>query len=125
MQDELANVLGTRQSSQSQADLSPTDCAPGAVVILLQRDLGPGTTLGPRVKGVTVKDSKKKFHLAQFLVHGPTYHSLAMWRHPRTDWPDDSWRKPELYQHIAKFRERGRFEIAVFADPVPTERSAA
>ena len=23
-------------------------------------------------------------HLAQFLVHGPTYHSLAMWRHPKT-----------------------------------------
>jgi len=33
-----------------------------------------------------VKNEKKKFHLAQFLIHGPTYHSLAMWRHPRTDW---------------------------------------
>jgi alkanesulfonate monooxygenase SsuD/methylene tetrahydromethanopterin reductase-like flavin-dependent oxidoreductase (luciferase family) len=27
--------------------------------------------------------TKKQIHLAQFLCHGPTYHSLAMWRHPR------------------------------------------
>ncbi len=26
----------------------------------------------------------RKIHLAQFLVHGPTFHSLAMWRHPKT-----------------------------------------
>ena len=31
---------------------------------------------------------KRKIHLAQFLVHGPTYHSLAMWRHPLTDHAD-------------------------------------
>ena len=59
---------------------------------------------------------KKKFHLAQFLVHGPTYHSLAMWRHPRTDWPDDSWRDPKLYQHIAQVCERGLFDTVFFAD---------
>ncbi|MCL0054233.1 hypothetical protein M1N45_04495 [Dehalococcoidia bacterium] len=48
-----------------------------------------------------MKNRKKKFHLAQFLVHRPTYHSLAMWSHPRTEWSDDSWRQSELYQHIA------------------------
>ena len=63
-----------------------------------------------------MKKGKKKFHLAQFLVHGPTYHSIAMWRHPRTDWPDDSWRRPELYQHIAKVCERGLLDMVFFAD---------
>ena len=63
-----------------------------------------------------MKNRKKKFHLAQFLVHGPTYHSLAMWRHPRTEWPDDSWRRPELYQHIARVCERGLFDTVFFAD---------
>ena len=63
-----------------------------------------------------VKNEKKKFHLAQFLIHGPTYHSLAMWRHPRTDWSDDSWRRPELYQHIAQVCERGLFDTVFFAD---------
>ncbi len=59
---------------------------------------------------------KKTIHLAQFLIHGPTYHSLAMWRHPRTDWSEDSWRKPELYQHIAQVCERGLFDMVFFAD---------
>ena len=43
---------------------------------------------------------KKKMHLAQFLVHGPTYHSLAMWRHPRTAEANYEWSQAELYQHI-------------------------
>ena len=48
----------------------------------------------------------KHMHLAQYVMHGPTYHSLAMWRHPRTDRSYD-WRRPELYQHIAQVCERG------------------
>ena len=59
---------------------------------------------------------KKKIHLAQFLVHGPTYHSLAMWRHPRSDMSKDNWSKPVLYQHIAKTCERGKFDMVFFAD---------
>ena len=59
-------------------------------------------------------------HLAQFLVHGPTYHSLAMWRHPRTAAASETagydWRRPELYQHIARVCERGRFDTVFFAD---------
>ena len=59
---------------------------------------------------------KKKFiHLAQFLTHGPTYHSLAMWLHPRTEWTEASWRTPELYQHIAQVCERGLFDMVFFA----------
>ncbi len=60
--------------------------------------------------------SKKTFHLAQFLVHGPTYHSHAMWRHPRTEWEPDTWARPELYQHIAQVCERGLFDMVFFAD---------
>ena len=60
---------------------------------------------------------KKKFiHLAQFLTHGPTYHSLAMWRHPETVGRGYDWAQPELYQHIAKVCERGKFDMVFFAD---------
>ena len=59
---------------------------------------------------------KKKIHLAQFLVHGPTYHSLAMWRHPLTHHVSYDWTRPELYQHIAQLCERGRFDMVFFAD---------
>jgi len=58
----------------------------------------------------------KPFHLAQFLVHGPTYHSLAMWRHPLTDHRKFDWRRPALYQHIAQVCERGSFDMVFFAD---------
>ena len=65
----------------------------------------------------TAKKSKKSMmHLAQFLVHGPTYHSLAMWRHPQTDYERFAWNRPELYQHIAQVCERGRFDMVFFAD---------
>ena len=59
---------------------------------------------------------KKKIHFAQFLVHGPSYHSLAMWRHPKTQFTEDNWARPELYQHIAKTCERGLFDMVFFAD---------
>lgn len=59
---------------------------------------------------------KKKMHLAQFLMHGPTYHSLAMWRHPRTAAANYAWDRPELYQHLAQVCERGKFDIVFFAD---------
>jgi alkanesulfonate monooxygenase SsuD/methylene tetrahydromethanopterin reductase-like flavin-dependent oxidoreductase (luciferase family) len=55
-------------------------------------------------------------HLAQFLCHGPTYHSLAMWRHPRTAAAGFDWARPELYQHIARVCERGKFDMVFFAD---------
>ncbi len=68
------------------------------------------------VKLVTMKNAKSKIHLAQFLVHGPTYHSLAMWRHPKTEYERLPWDRPELYQHIAKVCERGLFDMVFFAD---------
>jgi FMN-dependent oxidoreductase (nitrilotriacetate monooxygenase family) len=57
-----------------------------------------------------------KMHLAQFLVHGPTYHSLAMWRHPKTAAAGYDWARPALYQHIARVCERGMFDMVFFAD---------
>lgn len=60
--------------------------------------------------------AKKKFHLAQFLVHGPSYHSLGMWRHPKSAFDKESWARPELYQHIAQVCERGLFDMVFFAD---------
>lgn len=58
----------------------------------------------------------KKIHLAQFLCHSPTYHSHAMWRHPRTLAAGYDWRRPELYEHIARTCERGKFDMIFFAD---------
>jgi FMN-dependent oxidoreductase (nitrilotriacetate monooxygenase family) len=58
----------------------------------------------------------QKIHLAQFLVHGPSYHSLAMWRHPRTAFTKANWARPALYQHIAQVCERGLFDMVFFAD---------
>src|SRR5260370_649430 len=55
-------------------------------------------------------------HLAQFLVHGPSFHSLAMWRHPRTAAAGYDWSRPELYQHIARVCERAKFDMLFFAD---------
>lgn len=58
----------------------------------------------------------RKIHLAQFLVHGPTFHSLAMWRHPKTAAAGWDWTTPPLWQHIARTCERGLFDMAFFAD---------
>ena len=64
--------------------------------------------------------NRPRMHLAQFLVHGPTYHSLAMWRHPKTAAASAergfAWDRPELYQHIARVCERGLFDTVFFAD---------
>ena len=59
---------------------------------------------------------KAMMHLAQFLCHSPTYHSLAMWRHPKTAAAGYDLARPELYQHIAQVCERGRFDMVFFAD---------
>ena len=60
--------------------------------------------------------AKQKIHFAQFLTHGPSYHSLGMWRHPKTEFTTDNWARPQLYQHIAKTCERGLFDMVFFAD---------
>ena len=60
--------------------------------------------------------AKRTMHLAQFLCHSPTYHSLAMWRHPRTAAAGYDWSRPALYQHIAQVCERGKFDMVFFAD---------
>ncbi|MFV0298212.1 MAG: NtaA/DmoA family FMN-dependent monooxygenase [Hyphomicrobiaceae bacterium] len=57
-----------------------------------------------------------KIHLAQFLVHGPTFHSVAMWRHPKTAEAGYDWTRPELWQHIARECETASFDMAFFAD---------
>jgi FMN-dependent oxidoreductase (nitrilotriacetate monooxygenase family) len=57
-----------------------------------------------------------KMHLAWFLVHGPTHHSIAMWRHPRTAAAGWDWTRPALYQHVARVCERGLLDCVFFAD---------
>ena len=39
-----------------------------------------------------------------------------MRRHPNTTWADETWRRPELYQHIAQVCERGLYDTVFFAD---------
>lgn len=55
-------------------------------------------------------------HLAQFLTHSPSYHSLGMWRHPKTDYQKTPWHRPQLYEHIARTCEQGLFDMVFFAD---------
>jgi hypothetical protein len=62
--------------------------------------------------------ARRLMHFAQFLMHAPTYHSLAMWRHPRTAAAGHDRTRPELYQHIAQVCERGRMDTVFFADLV-------
>lgn len=57
----------------------------------------------------------KKMHLAQFMLHGPTWHSLAAWRHPRND-IGFHWARPALYQEIARLAELGKFDMVFFGD---------
>src|SRR5262249_42473498 len=57
--------------------------------------------------------TKPDIHLAQFLCHGPTYHSLAMWRHPRTAAAGDEGGRPEPHQRTARVCERGKFDMVL------------
>ncbi len=59
---------------------------------------------------------KPMIHLAQFLTHSPSYHSLGMWRHPKTDYQKTPWHRPQLYEHIARTCEQGLFDMVFFAD---------
>jgi FMN-dependent oxidoreductase (nitrilotriacetate monooxygenase family) len=59
---------------------------------------------------------KPIIHLAQFLTHSPSYHSLGMWRHPKTDYQKTPWHRPQLYEHIARTCEQGLFDMVFFAD---------
>jgi long-chain alkane monooxygenase len=50
----------------------------------------------------------RTMHFAQYLMHSPTYHSIAMWRHPRTDRTLD-WRRPEFVSLVVPVLQgRGR-----------------
>jgi FMN-dependent oxidoreductase (nitrilotriacetate monooxygenase family) len=55
----------------------------------------------------------RQIHLAGFLNAGGVIHSHASWRHPQTDL---GFLQPELYQNIGRILERGRFDLAFFAD---------
>jgi FMN-dependent oxidoreductase (nitrilotriacetate monooxygenase family) len=52
-------------------------------------------------------------HLAAFLIAGPVAHSHALWRHPESA---VDFLTPELYQDVARILERGKFDLAFFAD---------
>lgn len=57
-----------------------------------------------------------KFHLAQFSLTSVTHHSMATWKHPRN--LQGAWRfdRPEIWQHLAKTCERGKFDFFFAAD---------
>ena len=52
-------------------------------------------------------------HLAAFLIAGPVAHSHALWRHPATT---ADFLAAESYQAVARILERGKFDLAFFAD---------
>lgn len=58
--------------------------------------------------------SKRRIHLAGFLIAGNCAHSHALWRHPLSE--RGGFLKPDYYQRIAASLERGIFDLAFFAD---------
>ncbi len=56
---------------------------------------------------------KKQLHLAGFLNAGPVIHSHAVWRHPRTL---GHFLEPQQYVTAVCALERGKFDLAFFAD---------
>ena len=56
----------------------------------------------------------RKIHLAAFLIAGNGAHSHAMWRHPQTQL--GGFLDPDYYVQIAQTLERGKFDLAFFAD---------
>jgi FMN-dependent oxidoreductase (nitrilotriacetate monooxygenase family) len=56
----------------------------------------------------------RQIHLAAFLIAGNTAHSHAIWRHPLSQ--RGGFLQPEYYQKIAETLERGKFDMAFFAD---------
>lgn len=58
--------------------------------------------------------TERRIHLAAFLIAGNGAHSHALWRHPQTRL--GGFLEPEYYVEIARSLERGKFDLAFFAD---------
>ncbi len=56
----------------------------------------------------------RQIHLAAFLIAGNGAHSHALWRHPQTRL--GGFLEPDYYVEIARTLERGKFDLAFFAD---------
>jgi FMN-dependent oxidoreductase (nitrilotriacetate monooxygenase family) len=59
-------------------------------------------------------DSRRQIHLAAFLIAGNGAHSHAVWRHPQSRL--GGFLDPDYYVDIARALERGKFDLAFFAD---------
>jgi FMN-dependent oxidoreductase (nitrilotriacetate monooxygenase family) len=55
----------------------------------------------------------REIHLAAFVEAGNLAHSLATWRHPRTD---PRFLHPDYYRELGRTLERGRFDLMFFGD---------
>lgn len=58
--------------------------------------------------------ASRQIHLAAFLIAGNSAHSHAIWRHPKSQL--GGFLDPDYYARIAKSLERGKFDMAFFAD---------
>lgn len=59
--------------------------------------------------------SKKMMHLLGFMIHSPMNHTIGSWTHPRTN-VGYHYAQPEVWQHMARTLERGKFDGIFFAD---------
>lgn len=57
----------------------------------------------------------KKMHLGVVFMNGPTHHTIGEWALPRYLTGYD-WTKPVFWQDVARILERGKFDVAFFAD---------
>lgn len=61
----------------------------------------------------------KKMHLGAVLMFGPTHTGIGAWRTP--DYPlDHDYAEPEVWQELARIFERGKYDMAFFADGLGT-----
>ncbi|HVB81514.1 MAG TPA: LLM class flavin-dependent oxidoreductase [Candidatus Binataceae bacterium] len=58
---------------------------------------------------------KKLMHLMGFVLNSPMNHTIGSWAHPRNN-VNYHYAQPEVWQHIARTLERGRFDGVFFAD---------
>ena len=58
---------------------------------------------------------KKLMHLMGFVINSPMNHTIGSWTHPRNN-VSYHYAQPEVWQHIARTLERGRFDAVFFAD---------
>jgi len=61
-------------------------------------------------------DDRNMMHIMAFSIFAAMSHTVGSWRHPLNNKSGFAWEQPELWQHLARECERGKFDAFFFAD---------